>query len=271
MSTAYLLVAHGSRDPRPHIALDRLTHLVGQSLAGPFFCESETGREINGNDFDSPPTVTGVLSRSALLVFSASLEAQDLSLHGQLVNLGRMLIVRGVRKLKILPLFLLMGVHTCEDLPKEIAQAQDVLGDKLQLSCLAPLGLSSLLPPWLETCFQQYQTQPQGHRILLAHGSQRPGGNQAIAKVAEKLGARAAYWKGGISLQETLGQLEGTGEVVILPYFLFAGGLTDLIRNQLEPLKLAYPHLHLQLGEPLGPHPALAWLIARELQLPKLR
>jgi sirohydrochlorin ferrochelatase len=268
LSTAYLLVAHGSRDPRPKIALDRLTYLVAQHITtGSLVAQKK--REIyqdKENHLDIPSSVLTRKDADNPLVFSASLEAQELALHRQLVNLGRMLIERGIKKLKILPLFLLMGVHTCEDLPREIGQAQDVLGTKLQLSCLAPLGLSPLLSPWLESCFQQYQTQPQAQRILLAHGSKRPGGHQAIANLAEKLAARAAYWKGGISLQETLAEFEKPGEVVILPYFLFTGGLTDLIKNQLEPLKLAYPHLHLQLGEPLGPHPVLAQLIAGEFQ-----
>ncbi len=270
MSTAYLLVAHGSRDPRPQIALDRLTYLVGQHLnAGLSVAEKKSENRQDGADYDfisSPSSVLTRVETETPLVFRASLEAQVLPLHQQLVNLGRTLVEQGVKELRILPLFLLMGVHVCEDLPGEIAQAQSVLGSKLQLQCLSPLGLSPLLPPWLEICFQQYQTQPQGHRILLAHGSKRPGGNQAIAKVAEKLGAKAAYWKGGVSLQETLGSLKEAGEVVILPYFLFAGGLTDLIKSQIKPLQLEYPYLQLQLGEPLGPHPVLAQLIATLLQ-----
>ena len=100
----------------------------------------------------------------------------------------------------------------------------------------------------------------------MAHGSKRAGGNLAIATVAEKLGARAAYWKGGISLGAVLGEIKTPGEVVILPYFLFAGGLTDLIRQEREQLQLVHGQLRLQLGEPLGPQPLLAQLIATELQ-----
>ncbi|MBE9175549.1 sirohydrochlorin chelatase [Synechocystis salina LEGE 06155] len=199
-------------------------------------------------------------------VFSASLEAQALPLHQQLVNLAKNLIPQGVQRIVIMPLFLLMGVHTCEDLPREIAQAQALLGNDISINCLPILGVHPWLPPLLDKCFSQYQSQPGAARILLAHGSKRAGGNLAIATVAEKLGARAAYWKGGISLGTVLGEIKMPGEVVILPYFLFAGALTDLIRQERAQLQSAHGQLCLKLGEPLGPQPLLAQLIATELQ-----
>lgn len=259
MSTAYLLVTHGSRDPRPRIALDRLTYLVSQSL-GAFAAGMPEGK---GSSFSPGRTI--VLEQAPALVFHASLEAQDRPLHQQIVDLGKHLIGQGVGQLKILPLFLLRGVHVCEDLPREISQAQMVLGPRLPLSPLPTLGLSPLLAPWLASCFQQYQTGTRAQRVLLAHGSKRPGGNQAIAVMAEKVGARAAHWKGEVSLPEVLASLGRSGPVVILPYFLFAGGLTDAIKNQLPQWQQEYPHLELHLGEPLGPHPMLAQIIAQTL------
>ncbi|WP_242018227.1 sirohydrochlorin chelatase [Synechocystis sp. FACHB-383] len=273
MSTAYLLVAHGSRDPRPQIALDRLTYLVGQflrprSAAGKKALIKRHGMATLGSYPGGSLTTVSQdnSSKSPAQVFSASLEAQALPLHQQLVNLARDLIPQGVKKIAIMPLFLLMGVHTCEDLPREIAQAQVLLGNSISIDCLPILGVYPWLPALLDKCFTQYQSQPQAERILLAHGSKRAGGNLAIATVAEKLGARAAYWKGGVSLDTVLGEIKTAGEVVILPYFLFAGGLTDLIRQEQEQLQAVHGQLRLKLGEPLGPQPLLAQLIATELQ-----
>lgn len=273
MSTAYLLVAHGSRDPRPQIALDRLTYLVGQFLPRPRPLESKKGlAKRNGAETWRPYYSGGLLTevnqgkQLEPPVFSASLEAQALPLHQQLVNLAENLISQGVKRIVILPLFLLMGVHTCEDLPQAIAQAKAELGNSICIHCLPILGVYPWLPALLEKSFLQYQNQPQAEKILLAHGSKRAGGNLAIATMAEKLGARAAYWKGGISLGAVLGEIKTPGEVVILPYFLFAGGLTDLIRKEREQLQLVHGQLRLQLGEPLGPQPLLAQLIATELQ-----
>lgn len=273
MSTAYLLVAHGSRDPRPQIALDRLTYLVGQFLRP----RSTPGKKtlIKRHSMATLGSHPGRLlatvgqensSQSPVQVFSASLEAQALPLHQQLVNLAQDLMPQGVKRIAVMPLFLLMGVHTCEDLPQEVTQAQARLGNVISIDCLPILGVYPWLPALLDKCFTQYQSQPQAERILLAHGSKRAGGNLAIATVAEKLKARAAYWKGGISLGAVLEEIKRPGEVVILPYFLFAGGLTDLIRQEREQLQSVHGQLRLKLGEPLGPQPLLAQLIATELQ-----
>lgn len=71
-------------------------------------------------------------------------------------------------------------------------------------------------------------------RIFLVYGSKWVGGNLAIVMVVEKLGVRVVYWKGGISLNIVLGEIKMLGEVVILFYFLFVGGLIDLIRKEWE-------------------------------------
>ncbi|MCT0253777.1 sirohydrochlorin chelatase [Synechocystis sp. CS-94] len=246
---------------------------MGQCLPRPYPLESKKGlAKSNGADTWRPYYPGGLLTevnqgnQLEPPVFSASLEAQALPLHQQLVNLAENLIPQGVKQIVILPLFLLMGVHTCEDLPQAIGQAKTELGNSISIHCLPILGVYPWLPTLLEKSFLQYQNQPQTERILLAHGSKRAGGNLAIAAVAEKIGARAAYWKGGISLDTTLGEIKEAGEVVILPYFLFAGGLTDLIRQEHKQLQLLHRHLRLKLGEPLGPQPALAQLIATELQ-----
>lgn len=267
LTTAYLLVAHGSRDPRPQIALERLTYLVSQNLAG--LAPATTSTE----DFAvfeqlTPASRHGVsvLSKPGVSVLSANLECQSLPLHRQIPQLIEPLMAQGVTEVKILPLFLAAGVHVCEDLPAEIDQAQGILGSRCQLIGLPYLGSLPLLAPRLEQCFQQYQTQSQAQRILLAHGSRRPGGNMAIANLAQSLNAQVAFWKTEPSLEQVLSPLTSTHQVVILPYFLFAGGITDLIQGKIQQLQRDYPALNIKLGEPLGPNPILASLIAEQLK-----
>ena len=264
MTTAHLLVAHGSRDPRPQIALERLTYLVGQNLAALNASTTPVVASVKGigADPDHPGDRVAVLTKPPVSVFSANLECQSLPLHQQISQLIRPLTAQGVTEVKILPLFLSPGVHVCEDLPAEIQQAQRMLRSRCRLSGLPYLGSLPLLTPWLEQCFQQYQTQPQAQRILLAHGSRRPGGNPAIAHVAQRLNAQFAFWKTEPSLDQALSQLTSPDQVVILPYFLFAGGITDLIQTKIQQLQGEYPRLDLKLGEPLGPNPVLARLIA---------
>jgi sirohydrochlorin ferrochelatase len=175
------------------------------------------------------------------------------------------LIAQGVTNVKILPLFLSPGVHVCEDLPAQIHQAQIKLGSHCQLRTLPYLGSLPSLKPWLAQYFQQHQTQPQAQCLLLAHGSRRPGGNTAIADLARALKSQIAFWKTEPNVETVLGQLSAPSQVVILPYFLFAGGITDAIQAQIQQLQGKYPHIPLKLGEPLGPNPALARLIAETL------
>lgn len=267
LTTAYLLVAHGSRDPRPQIALERLTYLVGQNLAE--LATTRTSTEEFTVLAQQTPLVrhpSAVLSKPTVSVLSANLECQSLPLHRQIPQLIEPLMAQGITEVKILPLFLAAGVHVCEDLPAEIHQAQSILGSRCRLTPLPYLGSLPLLAPWLETWFQQYQTQPQAQRILLAHGSRRPGGNRAIATLAQSLNAQVAFWKTEPSLEQVLTQITATNQVVILPYFLFAGGITDLIQAKIQQLQPNYPGLKLQLGEPLGPNPILASLIAEQLK-----
>ncbi|MEB3228965.1 MAG: sirohydrochlorin chelatase, partial [Synechocystis sp.] len=243
--------------------------LVSQTLAAVNVPTVTKAGFVNNSVFDSmvgsPGDRLAVLTKPPLTVLSASLECQPLPLHQQIAQAIRPLITQGITEMKILPLFLSPGVHVCDDLPTEVNQAQMKLGSRCQLTLLPHLGSLPALPAFLAHCFEQYQTQPQAQRLLLAHGSRRTGGNTAIANVAQSLNAQVAFWKTEPSLGQALSRFSLPAQVVILPYFLFAGGITDLIQTQIQQLRTQYPELDLILGDPLGPHPVLARLIAEAL------
>ncbi|MFM1841651.1 MAG: hypothetical protein RLZZ490_382 [Cyanobacteriota bacterium] len=266
MTTAYLLVAHGSRDPRPQIALERLAYLVGQNLAvlkAPCLPSRGTLARVRaGYDYPHLGNGVAVLTKPALPVLGANLECQSLPLHGQIIQLIQPLMDEGITDVKIMPLFLSPGVHVCEDLPAEIHQAQERLGSRCRLIVFPYLGSLPPMVPWLEQYFQQTPSQTPSQRVLLAHGSRRPGGNMAIADLAQQLNAQVAFWKTEPSLEVVLSQIRCGESVVVLPYFLFAGGLTDLLQRKHPQWQRDYPGLNLNFGEPLGPNPALARLIA---------
>ena len=98
MSTAYFLVAHGSRDPRPQIALEQLAEQLRLRLSPTL----------------SPLIETGILECAAL------------SLSQQLQQFANTISPRRITQIKILPLFLLPGVHVKEDIPVEVAIAQHI-------------------------------------------------------------------------------------------------------------------------------------------------
>jgi sirohydrochlorin ferrochelatase len=53
----------------------------------------------------------------------------------------------------------------------------------------------------------------------------------------------------------------GKEEIAILPYFLFAGGITDAIAQTVERLSQQFPSAKLQMAEPIGASAELADLI----------
>jgi sirohydrochlorin ferrochelatase len=109
----------------------------------------------------------------------------------------------------------------------------------------------------------QLATVEADARILLSHGTRRTGGNQSVEAVAEELGAVAAYWSVQPTLEEQIEGLVDAGHkrIAILPYFLFAGGITDALANTVADLVEQFPNVQLSLTEPIGTSAQLADLI----------
>jgi sirohydrochlorin ferrochelatase len=175
-------------------------------------------------------------------------------------------------RLKIFPLFLLPGVHVREDIPHQVAIAQKTLGTAIEIELCPYLGSYPGLTPLLAQQFDQVPTihnpQSKTGRILLSHGSRRRGANQPIAALASQLNALPAYWSVPPSLTEQVDFLKDQGQssIVILPYFLFRGGLTEAIAQQVSQMQQSSANLQLYLGEPLGVTPALVNLIVEAIE-----
>ena len=227
MSIAYFLVAHGSRDPRPQWALEQIAVQLRLRL-------SRTHPALIG---------TGVL------------ECSPLSLSQQLQQFATQVRFAGVREIQILPLFLLPGVHVKDDIPVEVATAQQIVGSDMTLQVLPFLGSH------IESMAKILTAQMQRHEvetwILIAHGSRRLGGNQPIEKLAEILKVTPAYWSVSPSLSaqtETLIQRHST-QIGILPYFLFSGGITDAIAASLQHLKQQFSSVQFKFSPTLDQTP----------------
>lgn len=228
MPSAYLLVSHGSHDPRPEIAMQKLASLVCEKL------KSQVG--------------------------TAYLELQPEPLHAQIVEFSRSILASQQKpiRIKILPLFLLPGVHVMEDIPAEITQAQQILGENAIIELQPYLGSNSGLINLLA------QTAVSAEKyILLAHGSSRPGFQEAMDKLVSNLNVVIAYWAVPPKLESQVAQLvtDGYRQIAIMPYFLFAGGITDAIAGAVEKLQLQFPEVCFHLTEPLGANPELVDLI----------
>jgi sirohydrochlorin cobaltochelatase len=231
MKSAYLLVSHGSRDPRPEIAMQQLADLVSTHL-----------------------------EYSKHLVGIAALELQLEPLHQQMITFARHPDIAGVTSLEIVPLFLLPGVHVMQDIPAEITLAKQVLGEDMIINLHPHLGSH---PGLVKILSQQMATMGAESTILLAHGSRRSQALAPIENIAAQLGAVTAYWAVPPSLELRIQDLVAAGkrEIAILPYFLFTGGITDAIAQSLEKLKLQFPAVTFQLAAPLGASTELAEII----------
>lgn len=236
MLSAYLLVSHGSRDPRPEIAMQHLAGLL---------CNKIQSYLPVGSKCD--------------LVGTAYLELSPEPLHEQIRKFAENAAVSGCNSLKILPLFLLPGVHVMEDIPAEVALAEQYIGQDFKIDLQPYLGSH----PALGRLLTLQLANTTEARILLAHGSRRPRASESVEAMAATLKAVAAYWAMPPSLESRVQELVTAGykQIAILPYFLFAGGITDAVAFKQEELKLQFPEVSFQLAEPLGASAQLADLI----------
>lgn len=285
-ATAYLLVCHGSRDPRPGQAAERLAQFVrerlesqGGSTAGTASLrtlstpQGQGGRELG--IFERLPTMTHAsvappqagtpkVDRRYIshppLVGTACLETGALPLHQQIVNFGQRVAAAGIAEIRIVPIFLLRGVHVLQDLPAQVQTAQPLL-PHLTLTITPPLGDHSGLKQLVKA---RLQTTTADTWLLLAHGSRRAEGNRSIQTLAQTLGGKVAYWAVPPHLDTQIIHLiqQGVQRLAILPYFLFTGTTTDAIIQRTEELAERFPGLGIHLLPPLGPSPELAQLVA---------
>lgn len=238
MNTPSLLVAHGSRDPRPQ---ERLTQLA-KSLAERSSCS---------------------------LVGTATLELAPLPLHQQIQAFAQFSLSAGYSQVQILPLFLSSGVHVNIDLPQEVAIAQEQLGTNIQLKLLPYLGCQlNLLVPLITTKMATVETK---HWILVAHGSRHLGGNLPLEQLATQIQAIPAYWSVTSSLETQIQRLisSGVNHIGIINYFMFSGGITDAmasaqpkaITQSIQQFSLEFPAINFHVISPLDMNDDLVDLI----------
>jgi sirohydrochlorin cobaltochelatase len=242
LNDAYLLVTHGSRDPRPQIAVCQLAEQLSLWWQK---C---------------------VPIESPILVATAQLELADVPLHVQISDFARECAKSGVVRVTILPLFLIPGVHAIEDIPAEVALAEREIGNlsqQVKLILLPFLGDN----PNFTNLFARNRSSLPSRSIILGHGSRRSGGNEIVERLANTLDLKTAYWSVEMSLPDRVQELVTMGvmEIGILPYFLFPGGITDAIGELVSQLRQQYPQVRFILGEPIGNSPDLVITIGKIL------
>ncbi|MBT9312091.1 sirohydrochlorin chelatase [Leptothoe kymatousa] len=301
-STAYLLISHGSRDPRHQIAINRLAQLLRERLnedlsdvwPRPPVQTSEGVTEVRNVQSQSLQLLErqqrelrmavataepvakshggapnlGVRMRSPrgrCIVGTAVLEFAPLPLHQQIAEFGRRLSSAGVKRLQLVPLFLLRGKHVMDDIPEEVALAQHELGDLIEIKAGEHLGG---YPAMAALIAKRLSHTPKKGRLLVAHGSRRAKGNRSVDKLAKSLGTDVAYWTNDSEIEHQTIQLmqQGCSTLTIFPYFLFAGGITDAVAHLTEELAERFPRTNFRLLPPLGATADMANLLVKTLQ-----
>ncbi|MEL6553121.1 MAG: sirohydrochlorin chelatase [Cyanobacteria bacterium J06621_11] len=196
----------------------------------------------------------------SVIVETACLELAVEPLHVQIHQFGLRLISMGVKELKLVPIFLMAGMHVMEDIPSEVAIARSLLGDAITLTTCKHLGSHSGMPSILTSRLASIPTEGS---LLVAHGSRRAKGNKSIQSLAQKIGTPVAYWAvpPDIESQAITLMQQGCQGITILPYFLFAGGITDAIAHRTEELAERFPRVTFRLLPTLGATEEIADLV----------
>lgn len=112
--------------------------------------------------------------------------------------------------------------------------------------------------------------------ILLGHGSQAEGGNEALLEVV-----KLVKEKGGVdvipaylqfcsptladSFEKAVG--EGAERIVVVPYFLYMGNhVARDIPDELDALRHMHPGVEVVLAEHLGAHAKLAEIVLERIE-----
>lgn len=138
--TAYLLITHGSRDPRSQAGAEKLADQLRERF----------GLQQQPHPGQSHRTENSPIAAIA----TAVLELGPAPLHIQIQQFAQDVAKLGITQIKLLPLFLLPGVHVRQDLPEELAQAQSILAQHREtanifLELLPHLGADDALVPVL--------------------------------------------------------------------------------------------------------------------------
>ena len=217
--------------------------------------------EPNHNDLTLSSSPAALLAKHLQpKIETASLEVTSVSLPEKIREFALEAKAEGFTKVRILPLFLLAGIHVREDLPAAINLAQQTTRGTIEIELMEYLGN---YPNLAKVVAGQFEELPEAGRILISHGSRRQGANQPLERLAKTLDAVNAYWSVNLSLQTQIQSLVETGikKIAIIPYFIFTGGITEAIAQQVKNLQILFPQVQLFYGQPLASNPQLTDLI----------
>jgi sirohydrochlorin cobaltochelatase len=235
MSTAILIVGHGSREARSNEAFEAL--------------------------------VAAYRGRADAVVAHAYVELARPTIDEALADLARQ-----HRRIVVVPLFLFMVGHTKNDIPIALARAR-LAAPGVELIATRELGVhDTLVQIAFERAAATNLDDPaRTAAVIVGRGSSDPDANAELYKLARLVGeGRRFGWLLPCFIGITTPLLPETLEmaarcrperIVVIPYFLFDGRLGDKLRAQVEEFHARYPWIRTSVAETLGPDERLLTVI----------
>lgn len=145
-------------------------------------------------------------------------------------------IEQGAKRMKVIPVFLLPGIHANVDIPIELGRYPDIT-----FHYGKPLGVDDIMVDILVDSLADAGFGARDHEavLLVGHGSRLPEAGAQFDRLALRLAEEAAcivhpaYVTTPVYYQEMAAKLAGM-KIYILPHFLFSGGFTDKMKRELE-------------------------------------
>ena len=230
MRPTLVLAAHGSRDPRFAVTAERVRDAVGVALPGVTVALAYL--DLN------EPTVT---------------DALDASVGSHVV---------------VVPLLFSSAFHATVDLPGILDAFREHHHDT-PITQTPPLGGDGRLVDALADRLAHIGTRADDGVIVCAVGSRDPSADGELDTVAHRLSDRLGgtavrplfatrLGADGLNLRSAIDALTAAGaaRIVLSPYFLSAGSLTDRVENALDVMA---PDA--AVAGPIGAHPGLVAIV----------
>jgi sirohydrochlorin ferrochelatase/sirohydrochlorin cobaltochelatase len=145
-------------------------------------------------------------------------------------------IEQGADVIKVVPVFLLPGIHANIDIPVELEKYQNIVCHYGK-----PLGVDDIMTEILVTRLSEagFAKREDETVLLVGHGSRVPEAAVEFEKLAKRLAKKigsavhTAYLTTSPFYHERAERLLGQ-KVYILPYFLFSGGYSVKMKRELD-------------------------------------
>jgi sirohydrochlorin cobaltochelatase len=232
VSTALLIVGHGSREARANQAFEAL---VAEHR------------------------------RDDLTIAHAYVELCRPGVDEALIELGRQ-----HQRVVVLPLFLFLVGHTKNDIPIALARAR-AAAPHVDFIAARELGVHPALVELAHQRAAEAGATAGSALVMVGRGSSDPDANAEFYKVARLVGeGRGFGWILpafiGVTTPLLPDVLESAARsrperVVVVPYFLFDGRLGDKLRAQVAEMQARYPWIRTAVAGTLGPDPRLHQVI----------